>query len=58
MSSAIKAFEFLVEDDPKQLEIKYAEIESDNMLRLSAIEKGNKEIAKILENMMPLNLQF
>lgn len=49
MSSAIKAFEFLVEDDPKQLEIKYAEIESDNMLRLSAIEKGNKEIAKILE---------
>ncbi len=49
MSSAIKAFSFLVETDPKQLEIKYAEIETDNMLRLSSIETGNKEISKILE---------
>lgn len=49
MDNALKAFNFLIETDPKQLEILYAEVEGDNTLRLSAIEKGNKEISKVLE---------
>ena len=49
MDSAKKVFEFLIETDKAQLEKKYAEIESDNALRLSEIEKGKTIIAKELE---------
>lgn len=50
MDSAIKVFEFLVENDEKQLERKYTEIESDNTLRLASIDKGNKIIDNCLKN--------
>lgn len=49
MDSALKVFEFLIETDDKLLEEKYAEIESDNNLRLAFIDKGNKIINKCLE---------
>ena len=49
MDSAIKVFEFLIETDDKLLEEKYAEIESDNNLRLASIDKGNKIINKCFE---------
>ncbi len=48
MDNAIKVFEFLTETDEKLLEQKYAEIESDNTLRLASIDKGNKIIDKCL----------
>lgn len=48
MDNAIKVFEFLIETDEKLLELKYAEIESDNTLRLASIDKGNKIIDKAL----------
>ena len=50
MDNAIKVFEFLIETDEKMLEEKYAEIESDNTLRLASIDKGNKIIEKELES--------
>lgn len=49
MDNAIKVFEFLIETDEKLLEQKYAEIESDNNLRLVSIDKGNKIIDKCLK---------
>ncbi len=49
MDNAIKVFEFLTETNEKLLEEKYAEIESDNLLRLASIDKGNKIINKCLE---------
>ena len=51
MDSAIKVFEFLIETDEKLLEEKYAEIESDNNLRLASIDKGNKIINKCFEKL-------
>lgn len=50
MDNALKVFDFLIETDEKELEYKYAEIESDNTLRLASIDKGNKTIEKVLEN--------
>ncbi|MBR7172211.1 MAG: single-stranded-DNA-specific exonuclease RecJ [Clostridia bacterium] len=50
MDNAIKVFEFLIETNEKLLEEKYAEIESDNTLRLASIDKGNKIIDKCLKN--------
>ena len=50
MDNAIKVFEFLIETDEKLLEEKYAEIEGDNTLRLSSIDKGNKIIDKCLKD--------
>ena len=49
MDNAIKVFEFLIEQDEHSLEERYAEIESDNNLRLAAIDKGVKQIEKCLE---------
>ena len=49
MDNALKVFEFLIETNDKLLEEKYAEIESDNTLRLVSIDKGNKIIDKCLE---------
>lgn len=49
MDNAIKVFEFLVETNEKELEKKYAEIESDNTLRLGFIDKGNKIIDKTMQ---------
>ena len=49
MDNAIKVFEFLIETNDDLLEEKYAEIESDNTLRLASIDKGNKAINKCLE---------
>ncbi len=51
MDSAIKVFEFLIETNDKLLEEKYAEIESDNTLRLVSIDKGNKIINKCFEKL-------
>ena len=50
MDNAIKVFDFLIETDESLLEEKYAEIESDNTLRLASIDKGIKTIEKCLEN--------
>lgn len=50
MDNALKVFDFLIETDDKELEYKYAEIESDNTLRLASIDKGNKAIEKALQN--------
>ncbi len=50
MDSAMKAFEFLVEEDENLLREKYIEIEADNFSRLKAIEDGNKKIQKQLDN--------
>lgn len=50
MDSAFKVLSFLVEDDPKLLDKKFAEIESDNNLRLACIDKGNKEIEKSMRD--------
>lgn len=44
MDNALKVFNFLIETNPIELEKKYAEMDSDNMLRLGVIEKGTKEI--------------
>ena len=49
MDNAIKVFEFLIETDQKLLEEKFAEIESDNNLRLSVIDAGVKSAQKELE---------
>ena len=51
MDNAIKVFEFLIETNDKLLEEKYAEIESDNTLRLASIDKGNKIINKCFEKL-------
>ncbi len=51
MDSAIKVFEFFIETNEKFLEEKYAEIESDNNLRLASIDKGNKIITKCFEKL-------
>lgn len=48
MDNAIKVFDFLIEEDDELLEQKYNEMESDNNLRLACIDKGNKEIDKVL----------
>ena len=50
MDNALKVFDFLIETDDKLLEEKYAEIESDNTLRLASIDKGNKIIEKQLKD--------
>lgn len=50
MDSALKVFGFLIEEDPKMLEAKYSEIESDNTLRLASIDKGNKSIEKSMQS--------
>lgn len=50
MDNAMKVVDFLTETDEKLLEQKYSEIESDNTMRLCAIDAGNKIIAKTLEN--------
>ena len=50
MDNALKVFEFLIQTEDKLLEEKYAEIESDNTLRLASIDKGNKTIENVLEN--------
>lgn len=50
MDNAMKVVDFLIETDEKLLEQKYSEIESDNTMRLCAIDSGNKTIAKALEN--------
>ena len=44
MDNALKVFRFLIETNYAELEKKYAEMDSDNMLRLGVIEKGTKEI--------------
>lgn len=49
MDDAIKVFQFLIERDDKMLEKRYAEIEKDNVDRLSVIEKGTNIIKKKLE---------
>ena len=49
MDNALKVFDFLIETNEKFLEEKYAEIESDNTLRLASIDKGVKTIEKCLE---------
>ncbi len=49
MDDAIKVFDFLIETDERELAVKYAEIESDNSLRLACIDQGNKIIEKELE---------
>ncbi len=49
MDNALKVFDFLIETDASLLEEKYAEIESDNNLRLASIDKGTKTIEKCLE---------
>lgn len=48
MDNALKVFDFLIQTDEKSLEEKYAEIESDNNLRLATIDKG----AKIVDDVM------
>ena len=50
MDNAIKVFEFLIETDERLLEEKFAEMDSDNTLRLASIDKGNKIIDKCLKN--------
>ncbi|MBQ8424491.1 MAG: single-stranded-DNA-specific exonuclease RecJ [Clostridia bacterium] len=50
MDTALKVFDFMIETDPNLLEEKYAEMEKDNITRLSAIEKGINIIDKCLEN--------
>lgn len=50
MDSAFKVLSFLVEEDIKLLDQKFAEIESDNTLRLACIDKGNKEIEKAMSH--------
>jgi single-stranded-DNA-specific exonuclease len=51
MDNALKVFDFLIQTDEKLLEEKYAEIEYDNTVRLSFIDKGNKIIEKQLKNL-------
>lgn len=50
MDNALKVFEFLIQTEKNELESHYAEIESDNNLRLATIEKSNKLIDKLLQN--------
>lgn len=50
MDNALKVFDFLIETDNDLLEEKYAEIESDNSLRLASIDKGYKTIEKCLDS--------
>ncbi len=49
MDSALKVFNFLIQTDEKMLAEAYSEIETDNMVRLSFIDKGNKQIEKQLK---------
>lgn len=49
MNDAIKVFNFLIQSDEKILQEKYLEIEADNTLRLSFIDKGMKTIEKCLD---------
>lgn len=49
MDNAIKVFEFLIQKDKKSLEECYLEIETDNNLRLSTIEKSNKIVDGLLQ---------
>lgn len=49
MDNALKVFEFLIQTDDKLLEEKYAEIESDNTLRLATIDKGTKIIDELMK---------
>ena len=50
MDSALKVLEFLIEEDTKQLQIKFNEIESDNNLRLASIDKASKAIEKEIKD--------
>ena len=50
MDNAIKVFYFLIETNERELEAKFTEMESDNILRLGAIEKGINSIKKELES--------
>lgn len=50
MDNALKAFNFLIQTDKQALEECYAEIESDNNLRLATIDKSNKLVDKLLKN--------
>jgi len=50
MDNAIKVFEFLIQTERDALEECYAEIESDNNLRLATIDKSNKLVDKLLKN--------
>ena len=49
MDNALKVFEFLIQTEDKLLEEKYAEIESDNTLRLATIDKGTKIIDELMK---------
>lgn len=49
MDNALKVFEFLIQTEKAELESHYADIESDNNLRLATIEKSNKLIDKLLQ---------
>ena len=49
MDNALKVFEFLIQAEDKLLEEKYAEIESDNTLRLATIDKGTKIIDELMK---------
>lgn len=50
MDNAIKVFQFLIQTEQSALEECYAEIESDNNLRLATIDKSNKLVDKLLKN--------
>ncbi len=50
MDNAIKVFEFLIQTERDSLEECYAEIESDNNLRLATIDKSNKLVDKLLKD--------
>lgn len=50
MDNAIKVFEFLIQTEQNALEECYAEIESDNNLRLATIDKSNKLVDKLLKD--------
>ena len=50
MDNALKVFEFLIQTEKQSLEECYAEIESDNNLRLATIDKSNKLVDKLLKD--------
>ena len=50
MDDALKVFNFLIQTEYENLEECYAEIESDNNLRLATIDKSNKLVDKLLKD--------
>ncbi len=50
MDNAIKVFEFLIQTQKDALAECYAEIESDNNLRLATIDKSNKQVERLLKH--------